>query len=240
MNNIKLSLSETILIGYFSVTAYLLALSCESGYLSFFNIPRCYLRVNLFESIGYFILVIIILLLTYFIIYLLNEYADNLRLEIKRIQKRRALRFVWLCCVSALIPLLLPFLVYFFSTESVKSVVFYFSLGLLFLLLLIYAELELSSDFVNSNISILKFIKVNIIWLFTNIIIFWSIGILYAQNRTSFLSIDNGKSVIIHFYSDKIFVKTVKNNRIVDENDFRMINMSDSMIYNFKTVRIQK
>ena len=49
-----------------------------------------------------------------------------------------------------------------------------------------------------------------------------------------------GKSIIIYSTSDKIFTKTVINNKIENDQAFSMISLNDSTKFNFKNIMINR
>ncbi len=61
----QFQLTDALIIGYFSVVGYLLAMSKEFAYLDYFNIPSYFANTNILDSVRNMLLIILDLIVTY-------------------------------------------------------------------------------------------------------------------------------------------------------------------------------
>lgn len=242
----KLRMPDTLLIGYFSFFAYLLSLSKDFGYLRYFNIPVNFINYDVFDvfkEVNNLLIIIATLAFTYCVYQELFDYSSYLS-EI-RMKKDTIIRKIYWMFIRFFVPIIIPFIIfYLLSQQKISELLFSFLLALIFSFALGAIEFRFlmksrgKNNFKEDH-NLIKLILFQIMWLLSNFIIFWSVGIFQAKNLSSALSFDEGRSAVIYFSDEKAIAKSIINNKLSQDSDFSIVSLKDST-YNFQKVFLDK
>ena len=234
-NDNKLRFTEGLLITYLSLITYLLTVSKELGFLSFFNIPFNFINLNIFSSAGSFLIIFLALLALYFFYRLIFNHVYNISGFPKRI-RNRFLKFLYQYTLRILLPSFIPLCIYFIVCDDLFLFCENATVTLLIFMLLWVLEIQILKNVAQNNRKFTRDVIFNIILLISSFIIFWAAGEDYAKNKKQFLTIDGGKTVVVYFSNDKMFTKPVSAGSL-KTNEFSIITLKDSP-YTFSTISL--
>lgn len=244
--NHNVSISDGLIIAYLSFIAYVLEMAKEVAYLTTFGIPLAYLNTSIASHTASFLIAVFALAFIFFY----NEMLVNnvvkyvIRWQRKRTRKKGKYKLSGLSKFIILFTkpffiIGLPLIFYNSVSPSLLNTLFYFLVCMMIICLISILRRRLLRLYGRKNARIISLGFMNCTWFISSFICFWSAGLDNSIHSTSYLSIDNGKTAVIHTTSDKIFTKAIFNGRLSSELSFNMITIKDTT-YKFTTVKLEK